>query len=71
MAELGINPRALDYVLKMDPLFCYVNYADIRFYLTRLKFSPYRSIKRKYGACYLEHFPVTKFFELLVHTILI
>lgn len=71
MAELKINLSTLDYVLKMDPLFCYVNYADIRFYLTGFKFSPYCSIKHKYGVCYLEHFPVTNFFELLVHTILI
>lgn len=70
MVELRINPRALD-VIKMDPLFCYVTYADIRFDLTGFKFSPYCSTKHKYWACYLEYFPVINFFEILVYTILI
>lgn len=60
MVELRINPRALD-VLKMDPLFCYVTYADIRFDLTGFKFSPYCSTKQILGMLF-GIFPSYQFF---------
>lgn len=70
MAELGVNPGAVGYALKMDSSCCYLNQAVIRFYLTGFKLSPWVSINNKYGMWYFEYLVVTKFIEIWVHYIL-